>query len=39
MSMARKTKRTADIVAAIAAKVKVDRRVTCKDITSAHEGV
>ncbi len=36
---ARKTKKSADIVAAVAAKVKEDWRITCKDITSDHGGV
>jgi hypothetical protein len=35
----RKTKRTADIVAAVAANVKKDWPVTCKDITFAYGGV
>jgi hypothetical protein len=34
---AKKNKRTADIVAAVAADVKEDRRVNYKDLASAHE--
>jgi histone-lysine N-methyltransferase SETMAR len=33
---AKKTKRTADIVAAVAANVKEDRRVNCRDLAFAH---
>jgi hypothetical protein len=39
ISTKRKTKKTADIVAAVAAKVKEDWRITCKDITCDHGGV
>jgi hypothetical protein len=35
----RKTKKTPDIVAAVAANVKKDWPVTCKDITFAYGGV
>jgi hypothetical protein len=35
----RKTKRAADIVAAVAANVKKDWPATCKDITFAYGGV
>jgi hypothetical protein len=38
ISMPRKTKKTANIVAAVAAKVKEDWRITCKDITCDHGG-
>jgi hypothetical protein len=39
ISTPRKTKKTANIVAAVAAKVKEDWRITCKDITYDHGGV
>jgi hypothetical protein len=39
ISTPRKTKKTANIVAAVAAKVKEDWRITCKDITCDHGGV
>jgi hypothetical protein len=39
ISVQRKTKRTADIVAAVAANVKKDWPATCKDITFAYGGV
>jgi hypothetical protein len=39
ISTPRKTKKTADIVAAVAAKVKGDWRITCKDITCDLGGV
>ncbi len=32
----KKTKRTKDIIAAVAADVKADRRITCRDLASAH---
>jgi hypothetical protein len=39
ISVPRKTKSTADIVATVAANVKKDWPVTCKDITFAYGGV
>ena len=39
ISVPRKTKSTADIVAAVAANVKKDWPVTCKDITFAYGGI
>ncbi len=32
----KKTKRTVDIIAAVAADVKADRRITCRDLASTH---
>ncbi len=33
----KKTKRTVDIIDAVAADVKADRRITCRDLATAHE--
>ncbi len=39
MSIPRKTEKTPDIVAAVAANMKKDLPVTCKDITFAYGGI